>query len=459
MQTVLTICNIIASVIGFLYAYRVIFGIVGLVKTKRWRPAEALHKYAVVVAARNEAAVIGNLLDSIASQDYPRELLTVFVVADNCTDNTAEISRRHGAICYERSDTVNRTKGFALQFLFEQIRADYGIDAFEAYFLFDADNLLKSDYISRMNDAFDGGEEAVLSYRATKNLGDGWLSASYALHWLRTCRLEHCGRSFLDISSRSQGTGFLFANRFVRDGWNYTSLTEDRAISSHLVANGVTISYQHDAVFYDEQPTQLRIALRQRLRWAKGNLQAFTETCAALLRGIFKQKRFANRVSCYDILTFNFPSSVVTVPIKLLEAALIVALCVTSGNLSAEWLALAGKVCQILIFEHFGVIPLGLLLFFLERKRLPRLKWYQYIWYSIMFATFGIIGDIVMLLAVFKKVKWDPIPHNADIHIEELETAAAEAEPSARPDKEHEERDEDETPEETGEAEKELLHR
>ena len=119
---------------------------------------------------RNEKNVIGNLLDSIKKQDYPKELLTVFVIADNCTDNTAEIARSHGAICYERFDDEHKTKGFALQYLFEKIEEDYGCMSFEGYFVFDADNLLKSDYISRMNDAFDAGEKIITSYRNTKNL-------------------------------------------------------------------------------------------------------------------------------------------------------------------------------------------------------------------------------------------------------------------------------------------------
>ena len=421
MQTVVTVCSILASLLGALYAYRFIFAMIGLFCTKKYPKATRQHRYAIVIAARNEETVIGNLLDSINAQDYPQELLTTFVVADNCTDLTAEIARAHGAICYERFDNEHRTKGFALQYLFEQIEKDHGKNTFEGYFIFDADNLLYEDYVSRMNEAFDSGEQVIVSYRNTKNLGDGWLSASYALHWLRTCRLEHCARSFFGISSRIQGTGVLFANTFIGDGWNYTSLTEDRAFSSDIVTKGICIAYQHEAQFYDEQPTSLRIALRQRLRWAKGNLQAFTETGKALFGGIFRQKGWKQKISCYDMLLFNFPSCAVSVPLKLIQAAMTVLLCVTAGNLSDEWFSLLFKMIQILIFEHFGAIPLGLLVVFSERKRMKKLRWYQYIWYSIMLSTFGIIGDIATLIAIFRKVTWEPIPHNANIAIGDLQ--------------------------------------
>ncbi|MBQ9132635.1 MAG: glycosyltransferase family 2 protein [Clostridia bacterium] len=423
MELVLTICNIVASIIGALYAYRVIFGVLGAFCTKRFQPAKKQHKYAIVIAARNEETVIGNLLDSITDQDYPKELLTTFVVADNCTDRTAQISRQKGAICYERNDPLRRTKGYALEFLFDRIEEDFGRETFEGYFVFDADNLLKRDFVSRMNDSFDSGEQVVVSYRNTKNLGDGWLSASYALHWLRTCRLEHCARSFLGISGRIQGTGFLFASSFVKEGWHYTSLTEDRSFSSDIVTMGVRISYQHEAQFYDEQPNSLRIALRQRLRWAKGNLQAFTETGWDLFCGIFQKKGIRQKLSCYDMLLFNFPSSAATVSLKLIEATVIVILCVTAGNLSKEWFSLLINVLYILVFEHFSAIITGFAVLFLERKRLKKLRWYQYIWYSVMLSTFGMIGDIVTLIAIFRKVTWEPIPHNADISIRDLQEA------------------------------------
>lgn len=435
MHPVLLVCNIIATVLGVLYAYRAIFVVIGLFWTKKYEPAKRNHRYAIVIAARNEEAVIGNLLKSIRMQDYPAECLTTFVVADNCTDATARVVREQGAVCYERFDTEHCTKGYALQFLFEQIERDYGRESFDAYLIFDADNLLKHDYISRMNDAFDAGEQVVVSYRNTKNLGDGWISAGYALHWLRTCRLEHCGRSVFGISGRIQGTGVLFSNKYVRDGWNYTSLTEDRAFSSDIVAAGDSIAYQHEAQFYDEQPTSLFIAMRQRLRWAKGNLQAFTETGGKLFLGIFRKRGAVRKISCYDMLLFNLPSSVITIPAKLVEAVMIVVLALTSGELSPAWYALLFRIVQILIFEHFTAIPLAWLTFIAERRRMVRLRWYQYIWYSLMFPIFGIIGDVAMLLAVFVKVHWKPIPHSAAIAIEELEdgggnSPAAEEDPS-----------------------------
>ena len=255
-----------------------------------------------MIAARNEKNVIGNLLDSINKQDYPSHLITTFVVADNCTDNTAEIARNKGAICYERFDEEHKTKGFALQYLLEKIEEDYGRMSFEGYFVFDADNLLKSDYITKMNDAFDSGKKIITSYRHSKNFDENWISSTYAIHWLRSIRTGHRARSILHLATNIQGTGFLFPSDIVKDGWHYTSLTEDRALTVDSVANGYEITYQDEAIFYDEQPVSLKVALRQRLRWSKGHLQAFVESGPYLFVNIFFGK---NEFSC-QVIFFLF---------------------------------------------------------------------------------------------------------------------------------------------------------
>ena len=155
----LFISLLVANFTTFLMILHKPYMYLGLFCTRKFKPAKAYHKYGVIIPARNEEAVIKNLIDSIKAQDYPKEYITIFVVADNCTDNTAKIARENGAVCYEHFNENERTKGFALKYIFEQIEKDYGTQSFEGYFIFDADNLLKKDYISRMNDSFDAGEK------------------------------------------------------------------------------------------------------------------------------------------------------------------------------------------------------------------------------------------------------------------------------------------------------------
>jgi len=410
--------------IGLLYAYRVIFSVIGFFYTKKFPEASEYHKYAVVIAARNEEAVIGNLLDSINRQDYPSDKIKVFVVADNCSDKTAEIAREHGALCYERFDSEHCTKGYALQFLFRNIENDFGIESFEGYFIFDADNLLKSDFIRKMNDAFDSGEKIITSYRNTKNFDSNFIAAGYALHWLRTARLESRGRSVFNFSTRLQGTGFLISSELLRNGWEHTSLTEDRELSTVAAIKGIRISYQHEAHFYDEQPISMKIVWRQRRRWAKGHLYAFTHCFKDLILGVFKRKSLQDKLICFDMNLTNTPYCMIMIPLKLISALLVV---LTSPAGISFW-TITTEIFSIIILEHLGMIPIGLLLFFTERDRIPKIAFHKKILYCITFPLFGIIGDAATWAASVTNVTWKPIPHEAKINIDEIEKSMSWAE-------------------------------
>lgn len=400
----------ILAAISYLYLHYTVYTVMGLFATRTFPATEKRFSYAVLIAARNEEAVIGKLLESIRRQDYDGEI-TVFAVADNCSDDTAAVARAGGAICYERFDTAHCTKGFALQYLVEQIRRDHGIDRFDGYFIFDADNLLRPDYISRMNEAFAAGEKIVTSYRGTKNFGDNWISASYGLHWLRTIRREHRGRSLFRLATRVQGTGFLFHHEVLRDGWNYTSLTEDRAFCADLAAKGYQITYNHAAVFYDEQPIDLQTALRQRIRWSKGHLQAFFESGRALFRQIFKRSSVRRRFICFDMLTVLFPRtlfSLLGMILLALEAVLCKAPIFTFKNLSA------------LLSPFLGQTLSAAYLFIAERARIAPVKWYKKIWFCVTFPLFDLLGSISFVIALFTRVEWKPIRHQKAVGIDEI---------------------------------------
>ncbi len=455
------IVNTVSDSVSWLLGYKSYLKIIGLFFTRKFKKAKCNHKYAILVAARNEETVIGNLIDSINKQDYPRELVTVFVVADNCTDNTAEISRKLGAVCYERNDPEHRTKGYALQYLVECIRRDYGIESFEGYFIFDADNLMKQDYISRMNDSFDAGEKIITSYRNTKNFGDNWISASYGVHWLRTVRNEHRAKSLLHLATRIQGTGFLFAHELIKNGWNYVSLTEDRAFCADAVAQGYKITYNHDAQFYDEQPVDIKIAMRQRIRWAKGHLQAFVETGPQLLKHIFVTNGAANRdvpqgtpwwkrlfnnirlrFMSFDMLFIVYPRTIVTLFKRLLILAFRIAFVymgsswlvgffnislfgmkISNGfSLKSTALVLIASFFYWSAYSYFKNIFAAAYVFIIEHRRIGYIPLYKKLWFCLTFPIFDLIGRYSMVIALFTKVEWKAIPHTSAVNIDDIIT-------------------------------------
>ena len=199
METIKLINFIIATVFFICYSYQFAYILVPYLKKEKPHKPVELHRYAVLISARNEELVIGNLLDSISAQDYPSRLVRVFVVADNCTDETAKVAREHGAIVYERFNDKLVGKGYALEYLLDRIGEEYG-DVFDAYMVFDADNLLSEDYIRCMNETFSDGYRIITSYRNSKNYGDNWISAGYALWFLREAKYLNNARYLLGTS-------------------------------------------------------------------------------------------------------------------------------------------------------------------------------------------------------------------------------------------------------------------
>ena len=439
---VLNIIHKIIIIFFFIAAlFKAVYFIIGLFFTRKFKPAKNNHKYGICIAARNEEKVIGNLLDSIHKQDYPSELLTVFVVADNCTDKTAEIARSKGAIVYERFDDKHKTKGYALQYLFKNIENDYKTNSFDGYFIFDADNLLNTNYITKMNDAFDSGSKIITSYRNSKNFDENWLASSYALHWVRSVRINHRARSFLRLATNIQGTGFLFSNEVVRNGWKYTSLTEDRALTADAVAQGYQITYQNEAMFYDEQPTKIKVAFKQRIRWAKGHLQAFVESGPYLFMNIIFGKLFVktkwndkkykfnliesirHRIASLDTLIQLTPVPVLSLFEWILYTLILESIANYSLGINAVLMGLLILILKriyLLIRAYLSNCLLGIYILLVEHKNIKKMSFKKVLIAILTWPTFDSIGRYATYIALFKKVEWVPTPHRSKITIDDL---------------------------------------
>ena len=156
------------------WAYQVVISFCSLIKLKD-KPLKVNknHKFMAIIPAHNEETVIKNLVDSLKMQDYPKELLDIYVIADNCDDRTAQIAEEAGAIVFKRFDETKKTKGYALNwFLGKKIeeKADY-----DAFCVFDADNIVDKDFIKNMNKKLCQGEVVVQGYRDIKNPTDSWI--------------------------------------------------------------------------------------------------------------------------------------------------------------------------------------------------------------------------------------------------------------------------------------------
>lgn len=414
METLSYINYILAIIFTLCYCYQFFYVIVPLIFRKKKNAAEVTdHRYAVLIAARNEEIVIGNLIESIHGQKYERSLITVFVVADNCTDNTAQIARSLGAVVYERFNKALVGKGYAMEYLLDRINDDYGWDSFDGYFVFDADNVLDENYILEMNKTFSQGYSIVTGYRNSKNYGDNWISAGYGLWFLRESQYLNRSRMGLGTSCSIGGTGFMFSREILKKhgGWKFFLLTEDLEFTIKTVIDGERIGYCERAMLFDEQPTSFRQSWRQRLRWSKGFLQVVRHYGKDLFCGIFRHRGFA----CYDMLMAIFPAVVITLISIVVNVAFIIA-----GGLKGEneMIALL-SILQTLANTYLLLFVLGAITTITEWKKIHT-STARKILFTFTFPLFMITYIPINVQALFTKVKWSPIVHTKAKSLSEI---------------------------------------
>ena len=405
--------RVIALIFTVAYFYQIVYIFVALLKKpKKYPETDQSKKYAILISARNEEAVLGNLLDSINNQDYPSDNITVFVVADNCTDNTAAVAEQHGAKVYTRFNHNQVGKGFALEYLMQKIDEEYSFESFEGFFVFDADNVLMPDYITQMDRAHCAGYESLTSYRNSKNFADNWISSGYAIWFLREAKYLNNPRSILGTSCSISGTGFFFSSKVAREneGWKYYLLTEDIEFSTDQMIRGAKIGYCHDAMFFDEQPTEFSQSWRQRLRWSKGFFQILHSYGGKLVKGVMKGK-----YACLDMLLYIAPAFILTTAQVILAIANIIFALVT-GNFT--WGLVLSSVF-FFVYAYALMWVYGILVLITERKKIICPTW-KLILYSLTFPLFMFTYLPITWEALFKKVKWDPVKHTQNKKASEL---------------------------------------
>ena len=413
----ITAINFLIWIIFFVcYLYQFYYIAVPFIKKDKPVHNVRENRFAVLISARNESNVIGQLLDSINTQTYNSDLVDVYVVADNCTDNTAEIARAHGANVYEREDKVYVGKGYALNYILNEIRAKFGSDHYDGYFVFDADNVLDPHYIEEMNKTFCSGYDALTSYRNSKNYGTNWITAGYALWFLRESKFLNYSRMLSNTSCAISGTGFMFSKKIAKEmqGWKYYLLTEDIEFSVDRVLNNYKIGYCNKAMLFDEQPVTFSQSVRQRMRWTKGYLQVICNYGSRLLKGIGKENGF----SCYDMSMSILPALILTVYSAIINVtAIVTGLCIGVSVEPVIEAVMGGFLSMYCLMYLIGAITT-----ISERKNIYTTPFKKFM-YTFTFPIFMMTYIPITFMALFKKVEWKPIVHSESVTLADIKNA------------------------------------
>lgn len=271
--------------------YYLILGAFGLFRKKNKKVYEPKNKFALLIAAHDEEVVIGSLIESMLQIDYPKELYDVFVIADNCTDNTAQISREYGVNVCERFSKDKRGKGYALEWMFDKL---FKMDnKYDAVAIFDADNLVHKNFLREMNSKMQEGYKVVQGYIDSKNPSDSWIASSYSIAFWTQNRMFQLARENVGFSNQIGGTGFVVETETLKElGWGATCLTEDLEFTCKLVLNGEKVGWAHDAIIYDEKPLKLGQSWTQRRRWMQGFSDVASRYFFKLLKKSIVERKF-----------------------------------------------------------------------------------------------------------------------------------------------------------------------
>ena len=274
---------LVAAALALLAGYLIVLTVAAVFARKRGPAAgPATRRFAVLVPAHNEQALIGRLLTSLNQLDYPKDGVDICVVADNCTDATAVIARSLGARVYERSDAVEQAKGFALRWLLERLRAD-GC-AFDAFVVFDADSVVEPNFLRSMDARLERGSQVIQAYYSVLNASASTVAglryaALAAIHYVRPM-----GRSVFGLSCGLKGNGMCFAAPVLEHfAWQWFTLAEDVEFHLALVKAGIRVDFAPETTVYADMPTTLRQAASQNARWEGGRLQLLRQHVPALL--------------------------------------------------------------------------------------------------------------------------------------------------------------------------------
>lgn len=360
--------------------------------------------YAVLISARNEEAVIGNLIHCIQTQTYRQDFIDIWLVADNCTDSTAQVGRNCRCNVIERFDKEHIGKGYALSYLLDHIMKIGADKVYDAYFVFDADNKLDPHYFEEMNKGFHAGYQILTSYRNSVNLSDNWVSSGSALWFIRESRFTNNSRMLFGSSCHAGGTGFMFSREIMHrnSGWKFHLLTEDLEFTMDAILHGDKVGYCGSAVLYDEQPVSFRQSWRQRLRWSKGFLQVFRYYGAALIRHGIRERDF----SSVDFTLMLFPFMVLAV------ARIILGFIFAAFGF-VTWMSQIYSMINFITTTVTSV--LGMMIFvsltiLVEHDKLGATN-KELFAYALSFPIFMLSYVPIAFQAIFSKSEWKPIQH------------------------------------------------
>ena len=408
--------NVIVIIYYILFALSFIFGmyfaVTGLFGFKNYHKSmfgrhKPKYKFAIIVPSRNEEKVIGGLIKSLKKQRYPEKLYEIYVVPNNCTDDTAGAAKKAGATVIDCTVPV-KVKADVLQFVFKKLKPRDDIDA---YVIFDADNLVHPNFLARMNDALCEGVEVAQCFRDAKNMGDNWLTGSYTLFYFIQNFFFNRARMNFSGSAAINGTGFMIKKEVVKDGFNTKTLTEDSEFTGQCALRGIQVAFVEEAITYDEHPQNFWASWKQRKRWTSGCISCLQIYGKDLIKTFFK----IGHIACFDMVMMYLCPIVMVLGFFL--SIVLIVFHFTGVELFDFFSYLYAMGILFFVLAYLATVAMNIFVVKYNKKSIKNV-----LSGIILFALFLATWIPINIICIFKKTEhWEEIKHDrSDVDLDEL---------------------------------------
>ncbi len=390
-------------------------------KTKDYSDKAPKNKFLIFIPAHNEEKVISGIIQCMEKMEYPKELFDYYILADNCTDNTAQIARDLGANVFEffkENEDSPTGKPIALQKAFERI-GNYH-ERYDLVMFFDADNLVDSNMLKEINSQMLEYPDAVAtqSYLGAKNKS-GIVAAFYYLSYTISNRFFQLAKCRMGLNIAIGGTGFAVRTDYIhnRGGWKAMSLTEDFEFQIETTIDGKRILWNNNVKVLDEKPTSYYACFKQQKRWAQGHWYVAFKNTPNLIQALWHKK-----ISIWEFMSTSFymysliPYFLMTVQIPLLLINFILKISGIYNNTMFDISSLFNiNLISVLIFLYLFIF-LFYVADYMDNKEKPSIKYLPVLLAGIIMSSAVItVAKAVGLLYYKNQHTWVKTEHKINI--------------------------------------------
>jgi len=408
INTVILIC------IGVPFFLQLLYMVLFWLPKKTYKKSDKINRVAIMIPAHNEEDVIYDTVkDLIDNQTYPREMFDIYVVADNCTDETASLAKKAGAKVYIHTDDnpKHHIVGYALKYAFEQLIQE-NID-YTYVIRLDADNHVNKEFISLMNDAYNSGAKIARPYESALNMTQNGFTKACGLYYTFDSRCSSRVRERLHLDAHVNGPGSLTDFEIIKriGGYDTVTMCEDTEFNFKRMFEGIRCHFVEDAVVYEDLPSTFKDTLARNKRLGAGNTRLLIRYTPKLFFYTFKNRNFS---FIEQWLTYLFipicPICSIWLPGFYIYAYIY-------KMIIGDW-AWCEKttilICSMvgILFVFCGILQ-AVIMVLSDYKKMGAKKRSELITGILLFPIFSIVYVVTITIGIFSKPKWTKVNRNS----------------------------------------------